>query len=643
MLVAALGCGGSGKSSASLPAAICAEGTTPWTTGATAFRDASADWGIPDLGAEGVRISVTDIDGDGFPDIIARKAGNKADELTPGGLRQTYLLRNTGTGGFEDVTLASGILTSRALADDVGHPNEVFAWADVDNDGDLDAYVGLNSTGPDALGETSELYLNNGTGHFTLGPEDNPLRRAGAADVPNGASFVDVDRDGNVDLWIGQYNSSSAFLQDRLFRGDGTGRFTDITDAAGLTTSDWTVMEDMNGGRAHSRAWATAACDLNNDGLTELMVSSYGRSPNHLWQGALTEGLLSFSNRSVESGFAYDNDQTWEDNQFARCYCQANPSADGCADVPVPTISCGTPNWNHASDREEFRLGGNSAGAVCADIDNDGDLDLATAEILHWWAGGGSDAAQLLVSSGGDAPVFSRPGRSAVGIEVPHPETGWDEGLMTLAVVDFDNDGRADLYWGGADYPGNRGYLFHQNSPMQFEQVPVELGIDHNRSHGVAIADFSDHRGDAAVTILAGHLAGAGHDVKVLGVTGSDSRDYPDAAFAVGTAVAGGDADRGILVCGSGIGMAIAANKIDGVRAANARDVTEAEMSRKHNDANVLCLSADRTGQDEMGTIIDAWMSTDFEGGRHQRRVDKMTSIERGEDPARSGRPCGSV
>lgn len=137
-----------------------------------------------------------------------------------------------------------------------------------------------------------------------------------------------------------------------------------------------------------------------------------------------------------------------------------------------------------------------------------------------------------------------------------------------------------------------------------------------------------DHRGRVAAIALADELRAAGHEVEQRGPAGDEPCDYPDAAEAVGRAVAEGDAERGILICGSGIGMAIAANKVHGVRAAQAFDPVAAEMSRRHNDANVLALSADGTSASDMVAIARRWLETDFEGGRHARRVEKIRSIE---------------
>jgi ribose 5-phosphate isomerase B len=143
------------------------------------------------------------------------------------------------------------------------------------------------------------------------------------------------------------------------------------------------------------------------------------------------------------------------------------------------------------------------------------------------------------------------------------------------------------------------------------------------------IALGSDHRGFGVKQRLAGALAKLGHEVRDLGVESGDAAaDYPDFAIPVSEAVGKGDADRGILICGTGFGMCIAANKVHGVRAVTCRDGIEAEMSRRHNDANVLCMSADFLGQELIDRLVQVWLATDFEGGRHQRRVEKIAEYE---------------
>ena len=154
------------------------------------------------------------------------------------------------------------------------------------------------------------------------------------------------------------------------------------------------------------------------------------------------------------------------------------------------------------------------------------------------------------------------------------------------------------------------------------------------------IAIGSDHRGFEAKRRLVNTLQEMGHTVTDMGTTAADSVDYPDYAFQVALAVSEGRAERGILVCGTGIGMCIAANKVRGVRAAPCHDSITAEMSRRHNDANVLCLSADLLGEELIERMVRIWLETPFESGRHARRVDKINRYEQehqGEAPTSRG------
>ena len=142
------------------------------------------------------------------------------------------------------------------------------------------------------------------------------------------------------------------------------------------------------------------------------------------------------------------------------------------------------------------------------------------------------------------------------------------------------------------------------------------------------IAIGGDHRGYEAKRRLVTLLQGLGHDVLDLGTAGPESVDYPDFAFLVGKAVSEGKVERGILICGTNIGMCIAANKVRGIRAAPCHDTITAEMSRRHNDANVLCLSADLLGEQLMEQMVRIWLQTPFDGGRHARRVEKILRFE---------------
>ena len=143
------------------------------------------------------------------------------------------------------------------------------------------------------------------------------------------------------------------------------------------------------------------------------------------------------------------------------------------------------------------------------------------------------------------------------------------------------------------------------------------------------IAVGSDHAGFDLKSALAKHLADAGHEVVDLGTDSPDvSVDYPVFGLAVGLAVADGRVEQGVCVCGTGIGIGIAANKVPGVRAALVHDVTTAALARRHNDANVVCLGGRTTGLAEATDAIDTFFSTAYEGGRHQRRLDEISRYE---------------
>jgi len=142
------------------------------------------------------------------------------------------------------------------------------------------------------------------------------------------------------------------------------------------------------------------------------------------------------------------------------------------------------------------------------------------------------------------------------------------------------------------------------------------------------IALASDHAGFALKSHLAAALAAAGHDVVDLGTDGPESVDYPRYAEPAAELVGRGEAERGVLVCGSGNGVAIVANKVRGVRAVNAHDADEAVMSRRHNDANVVTLSGARLSPEAADAIVAAFLQTDFDGGRHARRVNQITAME---------------
>ncbi|HHT9110466.1 MAG TPA: ribose 5-phosphate isomerase B [Candidatus Brocadiaceae bacterium] len=146
------------------------------------------------------------------------------------------------------------------------------------------------------------------------------------------------------------------------------------------------------------------------------------------------------------------------------------------------------------------------------------------------------------------------------------------------------------------------------------------------------IALASDHRGFDFKKRVADMLIKMGHTVKDFGTTTStESVDYPDYGLKAARAVGSGECERGILVCGTGIGMSLVANKVKGVRAAVCHNLYTVEMSRRHNDSNILCIGADIVDEELLDQKLKLWLETPFEGGRHARRIEKVMDIENGE------------
>jgi ribose 5-phosphate isomerase B len=159
--------------------------------------------------------------------------------------------------------------------------------------------------------------------------------------------------------------------------------------------------------------------------------------------------------------------------------------------------------------------------------------------------------------------------------------------------------------------------------------APAEGDFGSRYARLVRIAVGSDHAGFELKGVLAAHLADAGHEVADHGTWSTDSVDYPDFGAAVARAVVEGHAELGVCVCGTGIGISIAANKVRGARAAVVHDVTSARLAREHNDANVVCFGGRLTTPTVACEAIDAFLGTSFQGGRHSRRLEKIAELER--------------
>jgi ribose 5-phosphate isomerase B len=159
-------------------------------------------------------------------------------------------------------------------------------------------------------------------------------------------------------------------------------------------------------------------------------------------------------------------------------------------------------------------------------------------------------------------------------------------------------------------------------------------GVSHHQSEylgaiAMKVAVASDHRGYHLKEKVIALLKSKGHEVLDEGPATDESVDYPDFAALVASKVSANAVDRGVLICGTGLGMAIAANKFPRVRAAACVDEVTAELSRRHNDVNVLCLSGDLLSSRSTERLVEIWMGAEFEGGRHQRRLDKILELER--------------
>jgi len=151
------------------------------------------------------------------------------------------------------------------------------------------------------------------------------------------------------------------------------------------------------------------------------------------------------------------------------------------------------------------------------------------------------------------------------------------------------------------------------------------------------IAIGSDHRGYDIKQQIMAVATELGHECIDFGTSDNNPVDYPDLAYSAAMAVSKKEVDRAILACATGIGMSMAANKVKGIRAALCHDELSAQISRDHNDANVLCLSADQVGAVLLRKMVQVWLETEFGGGRHERRVRKITAIEENKDPRELG------
>lgn len=475
------------------------ERCAPGGPASLAFSDVTDAWGLDVLAG---RVSVADLDGDDYADVIVHRTGqhNRADFTAEPRLWPYRVLmnRDDGAGGrrFEDATRASNYGALREPVADAGRAAHFAVFADADADGDVDIFSGTfaNRDEPDTdPGDRSEVLLNTGDGTFELAPRSAALvgQPEFGAMPTTSATWLDDDRDGHLDLFIGywyaSYGRSLWGHADQLLHGDGAGGFTNVNEVLGLETSA------VPGDRAASRpTYGVTACDIDADGDQDLLGSAYGRQWNTLW----LRGADSFAEVGDVAGVDGDANEDYLDNEFYRCFCSTR-----VCDAPAPRIGCDSLFWNDGTDNQSFRLNGNTFTTVCEDIDGDGKLDVYNAEIAHWHIGASSDSSQLLVQGEATAegvPTFTRPGNDVTGLAPPHVGVSWNEGGIGAAVADLDNDGRMDVLLGTSDYPDQTLRVFHQSADGTFEEQSTASGLVHPCSPSIGLADF-DRDGDLDV------------------------------------------------------------------------------------------------------------------------------------------------
>jgi hypothetical protein len=478
----------------------------PW------FVDVTNDVGLapnpkPVLGT--VVVSA-DFDGDGFPDLLTFQG--TTDRATT--LENRWVLMNRPNGDahapqrqFVDTTKDSGLLATRDGTMDRGASNAFLG--DLDNDGDVDVVTcpaDFTSSSPGAMQDPCAAFLNDGKAHFTIAPKSavdgRPFAHSGA--------LFDYDRDGNVDWFAGGMAhwpngppGTKWNIPPNLFKGAGDGTFTDASGAAGLPTVDGTLPNDTQ----FRSTFGVTHCDLDDDGDEDVLTASYGREEN--WVFRNDNGK--FTEVGRELGLAHDDREDYSDDQSYRCYCASGPTPPCPGTIPAPTVRCYAfggsffRGWAPGVTDQPYSLGGNNFGVVCGDMDNDGDMDVLYATIVHSDVGSSSDPTEIAYNPGG-GQKFVRPGNATTGMERKEIHVQWDHGDNMPSFVDVDLDGRKDISLTATVYPTNsHTWLWHQTPDGKFEEISQTAGMQRNAAQGVAWVDID---GDGDLDLVLGDSTG---------------------------------------------------------------------------------------------------------------------------------------
>jgi len=502
LVVSVTACGGDDSGSdgaggaSNLPPKIC----NPSASAASAwFEDATADFGLAKTAALeplGNAIIGADLDGDDQSDLIVFNGGS--DREPADGKRARFLFMNRASESDPNARVLvdqpdlGGMLATRDGANNRGMSMALVG--DLDNDGSTDVITCPSDF--DALvppiSDPCVAFLNDGSGHFHMAAADIDPEHPATSGV-----LVDFDRDGILDLFLPGMarwpnpSKTQWSYGPRLWRGKGDGTFEDISASVGLPQTEGFILDSTSW---RSTLGATS-CDLDDDGDQDFLLTAYGRRPNQVYRndgGQLVEV-------GAALGLDHDDRMDFSDDQSYRCYCQVTGQCDPAP--PAPDIDCnyfGNPyfrGWSvNISDKPE-NLGGNNMGVTCGDIDDDGDMDVTFATIVHGDVGSSSDPTELILNPG-DGSKFVRPGNDVTGLGRPPLELYDNHGDHMVVYADLDLDGRKDVWVASIVYPGTHQWLWHQKDDGSFEEITEAAGLYAKGDAPVLGATMVDLDGD---------------------------------------------------------------------------------------------------------------------------------------------------